>query len=103
MYSIIVTNKLYAGLADQYLEAMLVNARDSVDKEDGCIRFDVLRDENEKDTFHLYEIYKNAESLTAHKETEHYKRCRQKIERLIKEQSVLRASVITVNPDNNGQ
>merc|ERR1712166_1331826 len=40
--------------------------------EEGCIRFDVMRDRENKCIYHLYEVYKNAAAFDFHKETEHF-------------------------------
>ena len=102
MYSIIVTNVLYPNSADEYLHAMCENARASVASEEGCLRFDVLRDQSGSDSFHLYEIYTDAAALALHKQTDHYKTCRQVIEKLVKRQSVIRGDLVAINPDNRG-
>ena len=34
--------------------------------EPGCIRFDVMRDKEDKNIYFLYELYKNADAFNAH-------------------------------------
>ncbi|MFP4153884.1 MAG: antibiotic biosynthesis monooxygenase [Alkalispirochaeta sp.] len=40
--------------------------------EPGVLRFDVLKDEDTPGTYYLYEVYRDVEATTAHKETAHY-------------------------------
>jgi autoinducer 2-degrading protein len=48
-------------------------------KEEGNIRFDVLRDNGDPCRFVLYEVYRDSEAAAAHKETEHYKKWRETV------------------------
>ena len=41
-------------------------------EEPGNLRFDVLQDETEPTRFLLYEVFKDADAVAAHKETAHY-------------------------------
>ena len=55
------------------------NHRGSVE-EPGVARFDVLRDEQNRGTYLLYEVYTSSEAVAAHKETDHYKAWRAAVE-----------------------
>src|SRR5687768_9764638 len=57
---------------EQFIPAMLANARGSR-AEPGNLRYDVLRDEDDPNHFLLYEVYRDAEALAAHRETPHFK------------------------------
>ena len=98
MYCIIVKVELKPDSRDQFLAAMLDNARASVADEPGCLVFDVLEAREEAETFYLYEIYQDPEALQAHKQTPHYQSSRTMINDLIEKQSVIRADVLAVNP-----
>ncbi|CAK0795293.1 unnamed protein product [Prorocentrum cordatum] len=41
--------------------------------EPGCLRFDLLRDQVDKNKFTLFEVYKDADALAAHREMPHFK------------------------------
>ena len=41
-------------------------------KEEGCTRFDVLRDKANPSIFYFYEAYKNADAAALHKTLPHY-------------------------------
>ena len=55
-----------------FLEAMRIDAEGSR-AEEGCLRFDLLQDQSDENTFLFYEAYKDAEAIAIHKETAHYK------------------------------
>lgn len=46
---------------------------DCLAKEPGCLHFDVLVAGNRPNEVLLYEIYENADAITAHREYPHYK------------------------------
>ncbi len=60
---------------EQFLEATLDNARNSI-QEPGAIRFDVLQQVDDPNSFILLEIYRDEAAAAAHKETPHYARWR---------------------------
>lgn len=97
MYSIIVKTELKAGTRKQFLAAMLSNAEASARDEPGCRIFDVLEMRDEPDTFLLYEIYESQAAFEDHKQTPHYKACREVVAELIERQTVLRSDVISMN------
>ena len=45
-------------------------------KEPGCLRFDVLQNEENPCMFFLYEIYKGDDDIAHHRTTEHYQKWR---------------------------
>lgn len=94
MYCIIVQTRLHPGKREAFLAAMLPNATASVREEPGCHAFDVIEDRDTPDLFHLYEIYSDEAALAAHKETTHYRTCREVVNPLIAEQTVIRADVL---------
>ena len=57
----------------EFIEVMKFDAVESR-KEEGCLRFDLLRDQSAENKFTFYEAYKNADAFAFHKETPHYKK-----------------------------
>ena len=98
MYCIIVKTQLKPDTRTAFLEAMLPNAEASVRDEPGCVVFDVVECLTEANTFYLYEIYSSQDALALHKETPHYKASRAVVTDLIAQQSVVRADVVSQNP-----
>lgn len=97
MYCIVVKNVVKEGARGDYLAAMLPNAKASVEKEEGCLVFDVLEAKEEPNTFYLYEIYTSPHALQLHKQADHYLKSRPLISDLVVDQSVLRADVVERN------
>jgi len=57
---------------DDFQRATIENAKHSV-QEPGCARFDVIQQADDPARFVLVEIYRDAESHAAHRETPHYR------------------------------
>ena len=56
---------------DAFQTATIENAGHSV-QEPGCVRFDVIQQADDPTRFVLIEIYRDAQSHAAHRETPHY-------------------------------
>ena len=56
---------------EDFERATIENANHSV-QEPGCVRFDVVQQSDDPTRFALIEIYRDAESHAAHRETPHY-------------------------------
>ena len=59
---------------DEFLEVIKYDAVHSEGSEPGCIRFDVLRDNEAPLKFYFYEVYKDETARLAHRETPHFAR-----------------------------
>lgn len=57
---------------DRFLEAISAQAAASLEREPGCLRFDVCAVEDDETRFVLYEVYGDAASYAAHGQTEHF-------------------------------
>ena len=58
--------------SEDFLKAMKVDCEGSR-KEEGCLAFDVVRDDKDKETYYFYECYKDQAALDQHKKEEHFK------------------------------
>jgi autoinducer 2-degrading protein len=63
---------------DDFIEQTVPNHAASI-KEAGNLRFDVLQSQEDPTRFLLYEAYESREAAAKHKETEHYKRWRERV------------------------
>jgi quinol monooxygenase YgiN len=81
MIHIIVRIQPKADKIEQFLELATYDARNSR-KEAGCLRFDVLKHNDNPPRFAFYEVYKDEDAVKAHQQTEHYARWRREIEAL---------------------
>jgi len=57
----------------RFIEAITDNASHAV-QEPGCLRFDVLQDNENQNKFFFYEVYKDAAALASHRESPHFAR-----------------------------
>jgi autoinducer 2-degrading protein len=74
MYVILSPIQIKRDYRDEFIEAIKEDARDSVAKEKGCLRFDVIQDASHMDRFWLYEVYKDEAAFKVHMETPHLKK-----------------------------
>jgi quinol monooxygenase YgiN len=72
MFIVHVDVHVKEGSVGAFIEATLVNARNSV-QEPGIARFDVIQQRDDPTRFVLVEVYRTAEDPAKHKETAHYK------------------------------
>lgn len=73
-----------AGYQDRFIEATTANHLEAV-KEKGNLRFDLIQQEDDPQSFMLYEAYESEESAAAHKRTPHYLVWRDAVENMMSE------------------
>ncbi len=57
---------------DEFLKIIKHDAEHSETDEPGCLRFDVLRDDEDPLKFYFYEVYRDEEARQAHRKTPHF-------------------------------
>ncbi|MBO0691786.1 MAG: antibiotic biosynthesis monooxygenase [Acidimicrobiaceae bacterium] len=72
MQAIFVTVKIKPELRDRFLEVIEHDATASVRDEPGCLRFEVLQDASDPDTYYFFEVYADEAAINAHRETPHF-------------------------------
>ena len=72
MYVIIAPIQIKDGHRDAFLEAMLDDAKGSVNHEPGCLRFDVIQDSGDPNRIWLYEVYVDEAAFEAHRQAPHF-------------------------------
>jgi len=75
MYISVVHIHVKPDFVAPFIEATRENARSSR-QEPGVVRFDVLQQQDDPTRFVLYEVYRQASDLDAHRLTPHYARWR---------------------------
>lgn len=58
---------------DEFIQAMLADAKGSVENEPGCLGFNIVQDADDPNRLHLFELYTDAAAFEAHKQTPHFK------------------------------
>ncbi len=74
MYVIIAPIQIKHDFKEQFIEAMILDAKGSVENEPGCLRFDIIQDADHSDRIWLYEVYKDEAAFKAHTQTPHIKK-----------------------------
>ena len=77
VYTVIVSLRVRPDMVDRFLEAMRENSRASRRDEPGCLRFDVVQDNDDSNHFLLYEIYEDEAAFEAHRAAPHFPRWRE--------------------------
>lgn len=93
-FAIFVTLKIKADKTEEFLAHAYANATAAVRDEKDCHSFRVLRNHEEPTTFHFFEVYTEAASLDAHRETVHYKAYNAAVGDMILEKSVTKIDVL---------
>ena len=57
---------------ERFLKAIEVDALGSEGDEPGCMRFNVLQDEQDQNAYYFYEVYRDQAALEAHRAAPHY-------------------------------
>lgn len=78
----VVSVHVIPGKAEEFIR-LTKNNHDNAIKEEGNLRFDVLRSREDPNFFTLYEAYATEEAAKAHKETDHYKQWRDSVASLM--------------------
>lgn len=101
MISIFVTIRIKEGFSDQFTEASFGDSQGSVRDESGCFRFDILKNSEKPNLFHLYEVYEDEAALDAHRNAPHYKKWRSTVEDWF-DGDIERVMMNTVFPSDEG-
>ena len=72
MYVIIAPIQVKEGHIAQFMEAIIEDAKGSVNDEPGCRRFDVVQDAGDPSRVWLYEVYDDEAAFQAHTEAPHF-------------------------------
>ena len=77
MIALIVEINIKPGFKDQFMASMLGDARGSNNDEPGCLRFDVLQDNEDENKLHLFEVYEDEAAVDAHRNAPHFVKWRE--------------------------
>ena len=72
MLAIWVKVKVKPAEKQRFLKAIEEDALGSERDEAGCLRFNVLQDLQDENTYYFYEVYKDEAALEAHRKAPHY-------------------------------
>ncbi len=69
--AVVVNVEVKPDRVEEFLRVMEHDAIESR-KEEGCLRFDVLRDLTDSNKFVFYEVYRDQDAIDFHKATSHF-------------------------------
>ena len=72
MFVITVDFEIKSEYVNEFRSRVLQQAKDSLDNEEKCLKFDVCFDETNKNKVFLYEIYYNKDAFDYHLRSDHY-------------------------------
>jgi autoinducer 2-degrading protein len=72
MICMLIEVRVKPSALDEFLEVITYDAVHSEGDEPGCLRFDVLRDNDDPLKFYFYEVYKDKAAQMAHREMPHF-------------------------------
>lgn len=73
MHAVWVELEVLPGKLEQFEDAIAANARASVRDEPGCLYFDVIQLDSERQRYAFYEIYRDRDAFTIeHRSATHY-------------------------------
>ncbi len=87
MFVLMVTVKVKPEKRQQFLEVIEDDSISSVRDEPGCVRFDVLQDNADPNTYYFYEVYQDEAAVAAHRQTPHLARWLKASEEVLSEPS----------------
>jgi len=74
MFVLFATIKIKPEHHDAFITACIPDAEGSLHHEPGCVRFDLLEDQSDANTFYLYEAYEDQAAFDFHNTTPHFTR-----------------------------
>jgi (4S)-4-hydroxy-5-phosphonooxypentane-2,3-dione isomerase len=92
MYVLLIQVTVRQEMLEEFEEALLHNARESVAHDVGCLRFDVSQLQDDPARWVLHEVYSSPEAHAAHRQSPHYLAYDQVASRAIVEKSVARCT-----------
>jgi quinol monooxygenase YgiN len=72
MLAMWVKVRVKAGERERFLKAIEADARGSEPDEPGCLRFNVMRDQQDQNVYYFFEVYRDEAALEAHRAAPHY-------------------------------
>jgi quinol monooxygenase YgiN len=72
MFIVLVQVHVREEMLDAFRGAILTNAALSVERDPGCVRFDVLQREDDQTRWFFYEVYENENAWVQHRNSAHF-------------------------------
>ena len=100
MYVLVVSAKVKPEQRGRFLEAIEDNAVCSVRDEPGCLRFDVVVDNDDPDHYLFYEVYRDEEAFRAQRASDRFAGWREAADTVLSEPlEVTHAAMVVTRAD----
>ena len=93
-FAIFVTVKIKDGKIDDFLGHAYANATAAVRDEPNCHMFRVMRNQDDPNTFHFFEVYTEAGSLDYHRGTPHYQAYDAAVKDMIEDKQITKVDLL---------
>jgi len=94
--AIFVTFDCKPGKVDEFVELVKGHANRCLEREPGCVQFDVLMPNGGGSKVMLYEVYASAAALEAHRKTDHLAMFREKVGAVAARGDIVEGSLVEV-------
>ena len=98
MHIVLVLVTIRPEMSAEFAQALLHNARESVARDPGCIRFDVSQQLDDPSRWILYEAYESPDAHTVHRKSPHFLAYDAVAARAVIDKTVIRASTRHFTP-----
>jgi quinol monooxygenase YgiN len=72
MHIVLVVVTIRPDMLDEFAQALVHNARESVGHDPGCVRFDVSQAQDDPARWILHEVYETPEAHARHRQSPHF-------------------------------
>src|SRR3954471_15871248 len=97
MFIVLVKVQVKPELVGEFKTAILKNATLSVERDPGCVRFDVLQQEDDPTRWYFYEVYEQEQAWIDHRSSAHFLAFKDVGDRAIVTREVTKLTGINVN------
>ena len=98
MFIVLVQVQVRLELLNEFKTAILYNAAQSVERDPGCYRFDVIQQEDDATRWVFYEVYENENAWVQHRNAAHFLAFKEVGDRALLSRHVTKFSGIHVRP-----
>ena len=92
MHIVLVLVTVKPELLEEFEQSLLHNARESVARDPGCVRFDVSQQQDDPARWVLYEVYESPDAHAVHRRSPHFLAYDAVASRALVDKTVIRAS-----------
>jgi autoinducer 2-degrading protein len=97
MFVVLVKVQVRPELLDEFKTAILRNASLSVERDPGCLRFDVLQQQDDSTRWYFYEVYEREQAWIDHRSSAHFLAFKDVGDRAILSRDVTKLTGVNMN------